>query len=101
MQITVTGRHLHVSDEVKSYAQEKTEKLLKFFDKIQAIDVVIQNEGEELAVETIVSAGSRTEFIGREVGPDAFALIDQTVSKLERQITKYKEQLRNRKHPGK
>lgn len=101
MQITVTGRHIHVSDKIKSYALEKTEKLLKFFDKIQAIDVVIQNEGEELAVETIVNAGSRTEFVGREVGPDPFVLIDQTVSKLERQITKYKEQLRNRKHPSK
>ncbi len=101
MQIKVTGRHVQVSDEIKSYAQEKTEKLLRFFDRIQSIDVVIQNEGEELSVETIVSAGARTEFVGREVGPDAFTLIDQTVAKLERQITKYKEQLRNRKHPSK
>ncbi len=101
MQITVTGRHVDVPDDVKAYAEEKAEKLLRFYDRIQSIKVVVDCEGDEFAVEMIVNAGSRNEFVGHEVGPDTFALVDLTVAKLERQITKHKEMLRNRKHPGK
>ena len=100
MQITVSGRHVQVPDDVKAYAEEKTEKLLRYYDRIQSISVVFGNEGEELSIEMIVNAGSRAEFVGREVGPDARTLIDVTVDKMERQITKYKEQLRNHKHPN-
>lgn len=101
VQITVTGRHVDVPDDVRDYASEKAEKLLRFYDRIQSIKVVVDSEGDEMAVEMIVNAGARNEFVCSEVGPDVFALIDLTVSKLERQLTKHKEMLRNRKHPGK
>ncbi len=101
MQITITGRHLEVPEDVKSYAHAKAEKLLKYYDRIQAIKVVVDNEGDDFSLEIIVNAGARNEFVGREVGPDTFALIDLTVDKLERQLTKHKEIFRNRKHPGK
>lgn len=100
MQITVTGRHVEVPANVKEYAEEKAEKLLRFYDRIQSIQVVVGNEGDDFSVEMIVNAGARNEFIAHEVGPDTFVLIDNTESKLERQLTKHKEILRNRKHPG-
>ncbi len=101
MQITVTGRHVDLPADIKDYASEKAQKLLKYYDRIQSINVVIDSEGDQFSVEMIVNAGARNEFIGREVGPDTFALLDLTVDKLERQLTRHKEMLRNRKHPGK
>ena len=101
MQITITGRHVSVGDEVKQYARDKSEKLLKFYDRIQAIEVIIDHEGEEFTVELIVNAGARNEFVAREAGADTLALIDLTVDKLERQLTKHKERLRDRMHSNK
>lgn len=101
MQITVTGRHVEVPEDVRRYAEEKAEKLLKYYDRIQSIGVVLDSEGDQFSVEILVNAGARNEFVGREVGPDTFALIDLTVDKLERQLTRHKEMARNRKHPGK
>lgn len=98
MQITITGRHVSVGDEVKNYAREKSEKLLRFYDRIQAIEVIIDHEGDEFTVEIIVNAGGRNEFVAREAGADTLALIDVTVDKLERQLTRHKERLRNRMH---
>jgi ribosome hibernation promoting factor len=98
VQITVTGRHVNVTEEIKTYAQDKAEKLLKFYDRIQAIDVVLDHEGDQFHVEILVSAGSRHEFVAKETGDDTFAIIDTTIDKLERQLTKHKEKSRNRMH---
>lgn len=40
MQLSVTGRHVDITDSMKQYAEEKTLKLTKFYDRIEAIDVV-------------------------------------------------------------
>ena len=98
VQINVTGRHVEVTEEVKKYAREKAEKLLRFYDRIEAIEVVLDHEGGVFTVKYIVNAGSRNEFIGTDSGPEMFAIIDRVVDKLERQITKHKERFRNRMH---
>jgi ribosome hibernation promoting factor len=99
VQINLTARHLDLPQDVKEYAQEKCQKLLKFYDRIQAIDVVVDAEGDQFSVEILVSAAAHHEFIAKDVGPDTFALIDANVDKLERQLTKHKQMQRNHKHP--
>lgn len=101
MQISITGRHVEVPQSVREYAEKKASKLLKFYDRIQAIEVIFEEEGVGLRVEMIVSADKRTSFVGHEVGEDANATIDLLVDKLERQITRHKKKLRNRKHNSK
>ncbi len=98
MQITIKSRHLKITDEIKQYAHDKAEKLLKYYDRIQSIEVIIDQEGDHFSVQMIVNAGSSTEFIGNDQGPDTFTLIDLVEEKLERQIRKHKEKERNHLH---
>ncbi len=98
MQISVSGRHMHVSQELQDYARAKASKLTQFFDKIQAVDVIISKEGLNCAVEIIVKPERHESLVGRDSGPEIKACIDVIVDKLERQITKHKEKIRNRKH---
>ena len=98
MQISVTGRHVNVTDEVKTYAQEKAGKLPRFYDRVQAIEVILDHEGDNFTVDMIVTAEGRNHFMVHEAGPDMFALIDLIVDKLERQLRRHKERFRNRKH---
>lgn len=100
MQVVVTGRHVNVTEEVKAYAAQKAEKLPRFYDRVQSIEVVLDAEGDDFAVDMIVTAG-RNNFIAHETGADMFALIDLIVDKLERQLTRHKEKFRNRKHLAK
>ena len=97
MQISVTGRHVNVTREVKDYAAKKAEKLPRFYDRIQAIEIILDQEGGDFTVDMIVTAG-KSNFIAHEAGPDVFALLDLIVDKLERQLTRHKEKFRNRKH---
>lgn len=97
MQIRVTGRHVEVPAEVKEYITLKAEKLTKYYDRIHEVEVVLGHEKEQFVVEIIVHADNRHTFLAREIGPETFALIDASVEKLGRQLTKHKEKVRNRK----
>ena len=98
MQISISGRHLHLSDDVQDYARSKVSKLEHFFNKIQTVDIVIAKEGLNYTVEIIVSPDHHESFIGRDSGPEVQACIDLSMDKLERQITRYKEKIRTHKH---
>ena len=98
MQIVVSGRHVPVEDDVKRYATEKAEKLLKFYDRIQSIEVVFDRQAGQRCIEVIVTADHKHTFVGREVSSDLRTATDLVVDKLERQLTRHKEKHRNRKH---
>ena len=97
MQILVTGRHVEVTDEVREYIQTKAGRLTKYYDRIHEIEVILDHESEQFSAEMIVRAGRKHTFVARGTGPDTFALVDEILEKLERQLTKHKEKNRNRK----
>ena len=99
MQVVITGRHLELSDEIQEYTKEKASKLTRYYDRIQSIEVVMSEDAGKFSVEMIVSADHRQEFVGHEQHEDMFAAVDLLIDKLERQVTRHKEKLRNRKHP--
>ncbi|MCL4198288.1 MAG: ribosome-associated translation inhibitor RaiA [Phycisphaerales bacterium] len=100
MQITVTGKHLDISAAMEEYALRKCERLPRFYDRIQKVDVVIDRPGREFEVEIIAHVDRHDPFIGRDRAMDYHACLDSVVDKLSRQLAEYKEMTRNRKHPG-
>jgi putative sigma-54 modulation protein len=98
VEIKITTRHVDITDEIKDYAYQKAEKLLKYYDRIQEIEVIIESEGDLFSVKIIANAGASAEFLGQDTGPDTFALIDLVEEKVERQLRKHKEKLRNHMH---
>jgi len=100
LQIEVTVRHASISADLKAYGEKKAERLLKYYDKIQAIHVVLDTTGAAAACEMIVAVEHMHELVGRTEGDDLRACIDQTVDRLERQLVEHKERVRNRKGRG-
>lgn len=99
MQVKVTGRHMSVTEAMKAYAEEKAQKLSRFFDRIQEIRVVLDFEGGRPTVECIVDVEHADDFIARETHDDMYAAIDMVSDKLERQLRKHKERTRGH-HKG-
>ena len=100
MIVTVASRHMDVSPALKTYAEQKANKLTKYFDRIQEIEVIFDAGKDSTKVEMIVNAEHKDMFIAHHDVGDAYACIDGCVEKLERQLTEHKDKLRNRKHPG-
>lgn len=99
MLVTVSSRHMDVTDALKSYAEQKANKLTKYYDRIQEIEVVFDAGKDTTRVEMIVNAERNNLFVAHEDVGDAYAGIDACVDKLERQLSDHKKKVRNRKHP--
>lgn len=99
MQIKVSGRHIEVTDAMRQYAEDKCSKLPRYFDRVQEIDVVIdKSDPQHHTVEMIVEAEHVFQFVAKTTGRDLYSCIDETLDKMERQLTDHKDKLRNRKH---
>jgi len=90
---------MDVTPALKSFAEQKANKLLKYYDRIQEIEVIMDAKKDTTKVEMIVNAEHKNMFIAQHEEPDAYAAIDQCVDKLERQLSDHKKKVRNRKHP--
>ena len=99
MQITVTGKHLDITEPIRAYASAKVSKLSKYFDQIQSVEVIAdKSENHRYEIEIIVRVGHHEPFIAAVKGDDLYAMIDQVQNKLERQLTDHKNKLKNHKH---
>jgi putative sigma-54 modulation protein len=100
----ISGKHTEVPESVKSYAEEKTAKLPKFYDVVNQIEVVVDGkdgskEAGNIAVEIIARAERKKIFVVKEIGNDVYACIDLATHKLEQQLKKTKTKERDvKKH---
>ncbi len=98
--ISITGRHMSVTDAMKDYATEKAKKLERYYQgQIHEIELVIDNDGDRRQVEMIIRARQR-KFVAHVEHEDAYAAIDLLLDKMERQLTKQKEKLKLKKRSG-
>jgi len=101
MLFTMTGKHIEITEALRAHAQEKSEKLPRYFDSISHIEVIIEgNDGGKPCVEIIAHAEHSNDFVVKESGEDTYACIDIAMHKLERQLRRKKERQRNNKHIG-
>ena len=100
MQLTVTGRHLQISDAMKQYAEEKAGKLPQHYDRTETAAIVLDHVSQTFKVEMVVRADHKHTFVAGAEGPDFYAAYDAALVKMERQLTRHKERYRNRKHTG-
>lgn len=101
MQVTVSGRHMGVNDALRDYCEKKAERLVRFYDRIQSIEVVLDGRNGKHSAEMIVHSEGTSPFVAHELHDDVFAAVDLLLDKVEEQIRRHKEKLRNRKHPPK
>jgi putative sigma-54 modulation protein len=98
---TITGKHISITETIKTHAQNKTSKLSRYYDSINQVEVMIDgNEGGKISVEIIARAEHNKVFVVTETGQDVRRCIDMAVRKLERQLRRQKGKERDNKHTG-
>ena len=99
MLFTISGKHVEITDAIRSHAEEKTAKLPKYYNSVNQVEVIIDTgDGSDAIVEVIARAEHSNVFIAKESGQDTYACIDLAVHKLERQLRRKKKKQRNNKH---
>lgn len=94
MQINFTGHQIEVTPAIRQYTQTKLERLQRRFDKIISTNVIFNVEKiRNIAEATIYLAGAEIHASAEE--ENLYSAIDSLADKLDRQITKYKEKLKD------
>ena len=94
MQINFTGHRMEITPALKTFTQEKFDKLERHFDKITAINVIFDVEKlRQIAEATILVA--KGELHASSESEDMYTAIDILVDKLDRQLIKHKEKIRD------
>jgi putative sigma-54 modulation protein len=101
MQIVVTARHGHLTEEHQKKVEEKVSKLLHYFNRVEAILVTLDLEHSKgpKYVEIQLNAEHKHDFIAKESHDELMAALDKTVAKMEAQIRKYKEKIQDHHRP--
>lgn len=94
MQLTVTGHHVDVTDALRDYVSTKLAKLERHFDQMTDIHCVLTVEKLEQKAEATVNLSGGT-IHADAVAQNMYAAIDGLVDKLDRQILKFKDKLRD------
>ncbi len=96
MQVTVTFRHMETSDALRSYAVEKSERLVKYlFEPIEIHWALSVEKIRHIADVNITANGVTIK--AQESTPDMYSAIDMALEKLEKQVRKHKEKLKDHK----
>jgi putative sigma-54 modulation protein len=93
MQLTVSGQHLDLTPALQDYVAAKMERLAHHFDHITQIHVVLSVEKLRQKAEASLHASGANLF-AEAVDEDMYAAIDALTDKLDRQIKKHKEKLK-------
>ena len=97
MRITLSGRHVTITEAIRDYAREKVEKLSKYFEGITNAQVKLSVEGVQHSAEIIVAAAGGATIIASASSNDMYGAIDIVSDKVERQLKKHKGKLQSRR----
>lgn len=98
MHIEISTRHgLILEPKQQQYVQQKAEKLLKYFNRLMEIDVVIDHPKNGWSMEMVVSAEHKHDFVARSDAPGLETVTDQVVHMIEQQIRRYKDRIQDHK----
>lgn len=94
MQLNLTGHHIDITTPLRGYVNEKFERLSRHFDHVLNGHVILTVEKlQQKAEATLHVSGS--DLHAHASKEDMYAAIDALVDKLDRQVIKHKEKIKN------
>jgi putative sigma-54 modulation protein len=89
-QITVTARHMDLTDAIRSYAETKVGGLHFGYPKIIEAKVIVDTQPHGHIAEIVIFAADHITLEADTEHEDLYAAIDLTLEKIERQMRKEK-----------
>ncbi len=100
MQLALYGKHLDITDALRTYAQQRLDKLDRYFADPPTAQVAFSVQREQQIVEVTIPFEGLI-LRAQESEHSMYAAIDLVLDKLERQIHKFKTRVhRKQRHQG-
>jgi len=97
VQVSISVRHGQLAESTQEKLKSKVEKLSRFFDRLMAIEIVVDLQDEQSpVVEIMVSAEHKHDFVATGKSENLISSTDAAAQKIEQQLRKYKEKLQQK-----
>lgn len=104
MNLIISGHHLELTPAIRSYVEEKLERIKRHFDHVIDVAVILGVEkpaDKEKRQRAEVNLRLRGNVIHVEsFAEDLYAAIDLLIDKLDRQVLKHKTKVQDHQHEG-
>lgn len=95
MNLHMTGHHLEITPSMRDYVSSKMTRINRHFDHVIDVNMILTVEKLRQKIEANVHLSGKDIFVESE-DADMYAAIDLLVDKLDRQIVKHKEKIKNK-----
>jgi putative sigma-54 modulation protein len=93
MQVSITGRHVTVTDNIKAHVNDKLERSLGVFPRIESIRVILDEEKILKIAEIIIQAANHIRVTSSEKSENLYDAIDRAIEHAERQMRKQRDKI--------
>jgi putative sigma-54 modulation protein len=97
MTLNVSFKHMDSSNTLRAYAEEKSERLKKYFKGKITItwNFVIENQTRVAHCHLL---GNHMNYFAESANGDFYASVDEAIERIERQLRKHKEIVKDHLH---
>ncbi len=96
MQSRTTARHFDLTEELKSFVEKEIGKLEKYFNNIIDTHLILDAEKSRMTAELKVKVHG-TILTSKVRSFDMYESVEKVIGKMEQQLKKYKERLKDKK----
>lgn len=97
MTLNVSFKHMDSSNSLKAYAQEKSDRLSKYFKGKITVSWNFTIE-KQFRVSHCHLVGNNMDYFAETSTEDFYSSIDETVEKIEKQLRRHKEIVKDHLH---
>ena len=97
MNLNIHGHHLEVTPALRGYVLEKLTRVRRHFDNVIDVDVVLSVDKLDQKAEITLRVRG-VALHAASVLPDLYASIDAMMDKLDRQVLRHKDRVKNHAH---
>lgn len=95
MQVSITGRHVNVTDNVKTHVEDKLERSLGVFPRIESVRVILDVENRDQVSEVIIQGANHIRVTAIEKSENLYDAIDRSIEHAERQMRKQRDKIQD------
>jgi len=96
MQIRTTARHFDLTDDLKNFAEKHIQKLGRYFNHIIDSHLILEMEKSRMTAELKVKVYG-TVLTSKHRSFDMYDSVEKVIGKMEGQLKRYKERLKDKK----
>jgi len=101
MQISVSGQHISIGASLQEYVRSRiTSSIQKYFDHAPGANIHFNKQNHEFLCDIIVNDGTgrHTVIKSNSSSNDIYSAFDEALTKVEKQLRKYKSKLKDHSH---